>query len=92
MAEKHIIGYHKEDNPNCKCDNGVTYFNCGKKCECCALHPAGTGVAGKTIHPSDGSGKLRFYRFCVHPNTGREDVRRLFEKAANHRISSVFWI
>ena len=48
MAEKHIIGYHKEDNPNCKCDNGVTYFNCGKKCECCALHPAGTGVAGKT--------------------------------------------
>ena len=32
---KRIIGYDKNGNPNCACDDGNVYTNCGDNCECC---------------------------------------------------------
>tara|TARA_R100001594_G_scaffold2375_2_gene9398 strand:+ start:6253 stop:8487 length:2235 start_codon:yes stop_codon:yes gene_type:complete len=32
---KRIIGYDENGNPNCACDDGNVYTNCGSNCECC---------------------------------------------------------
>ena len=32
---KRIIGYDENGNPNCACDDGNIYINCGSNCECC---------------------------------------------------------
>ena len=32
---KRIISYSENGNPNCVCDNGSVYIDCGKNCECC---------------------------------------------------------
>ena len=30
-----IVGYDTDGNPNCACDDGNIYINCGQNCECC---------------------------------------------------------
>lgn len=30
-----IVGYDENGVPNCRCDNGKIYTNCGSNCECC---------------------------------------------------------
>ena len=32
---KRIISYDESGNPNCACDDGNVYSNCGNNCECC---------------------------------------------------------
>ena len=47
---KKIIGYDENGNPNCICDDGNVYTNCGNNCECCDYVSSAVDVSSSYVN------------------------------------------